>query len=1301
MNTERYQELEREFKGIRDERGVHQNTAVRIGTAFLDLLRYCMTGEFDEIIFNKVLNKPKFLQGLITLGSIIFGEYAEGLQGGIITEEGVAELKDLWVREHAKLGDGQIHRDEAGRVIPALEVKGDSTFSGNLSSPEFVSAFLGGIGWAIQKKEFVNAAGEIEYKYTLEIDNAVIRNTLRVFEMIISQLLGENDNRVFSAMMEVHHYDPETGRVWLSTMGGKFYQCFRKDDCIMVQHYQPGNTVVEGGDGYVTKSYELLITEVGSGGQEDENGDRLDWVTFKNFATQMADDNGNPYTPEQLIAQGDTFVRVDNLTDPERKGIVTMMTVGNNTPYMDVIYGLKTDPKHATKVRIGNLEGIQSEVFGWLESFGAYLQNFYGVGKFVNAQTGENLTARTEMLAENFKTLYTETTYNVSDEDNFLTNGFFQKELESWSLVNADGSPYVTPKVGDFVTVIEQAGGQADPMLLNGEMITTRRENIADIQEVDGIRVLHLRNMGVSQDFSLIKEKGQHEEMQSDDPESTETVSVDDPMFMGMRFLPLTKGTLRVKFLKSGGTSTGWETELDEGYNWFLLQARDAEGDRWDFSGEGRMIITYTGECYIRFVTLTTDAVANTRYTYSTKIEQTARRITIEAARQDSNLNTAVASIQLQYDGVVQTVSSNRRKSDEMLGTILGITVDEEGNYVIPDALKGEDMATWRISTNSNITDLAAHWDENGKLIGYATQELTWDHISSSVSNGVTAAKGYTDELKGIINTDVLKDENGQFGYATWKTQTDSAIASIAGKWDENGKLIGYSNRTQTADFIREVIAGTATPQSYKEWGDSGSSLINGFNDFKSEWDTALSDGTVDAKERGRLNALKTSIKEKFETADAEYYKIKDNSLITGSTELTTLTNAHDRLTGQKKDGSFFQMIKAFNALPNGDIKSTDQAVINLDTAIETCITDLTAFCEAMASAGVKADSELLTKVSDVTKSFEDYQTGLDDKIKEKYPDSTFLSWVSDTMVSLIQVKALLNDEGKITGLSALQQTVDDISTAVIGIAGANNIEDILSKIEDQNQTTIDGLSNSIESAYNLATGASQSAEASATWISQNKTRISLISSQFDENGNLTNTSGLVTSTGSGNSSFTSMFSAAVDENSTIMKKADMGTYVKKDDDGYITGAYINADHIDFMTNGLTVNNSDGDTTLMLDKNGNLTVRGTINGGSKIGKFSVGTASIYIADNGDGRFTDLEHGFLVLRTGKSTSEYALTLTGRVKVYAYDKDSAIRECLDFQGFDSDNNAIWQFSYLPISKPSISNCLYKSDGTLKIS
>ena len=286
MKQEEYARLETSFQGIRDEKGVHANTAVRIGTAFLELLRMTMLGEFDEISFNKVINKPQFLKGLISLGSVIFGEYEKGLKGGIITEEGVGELKDLWVREHIKAGDGQTHYDDMGRVLPALEVSGDSTFSGNLSSPEFVSAFFGGLGWAIQKKEVTNAAGVKEVKYTLEIDNAVIRNTLRVFEMIVSQLLGENANRFFSDMMEVDHYDPVSGRVYLKTHDGRMYNPFRKDDIVVVQQYN-SNPSAEN-NWYVTKAYELRITDVGVGSLDD-GVDRLDWVTFTDFTSYMGD----------------------------------------------------------------------------------------------------------------------------------------------------------------------------------------------------------------------------------------------------------------------------------------------------------------------------------------------------------------------------------------------------------------------------------------------------------------------------------------------------------------------------------------------------------------------------------------------------------------------------------------------------------------------------------------------------------------------------------------------------------------------------------------------------------------------------------------------------------------------------------------------------------------------------------------------------------------------------------------------------------------------------------------------------
>lgn len=43
-NLDLYNQLKEMFEGIRDERGMHSNTATRIGNAFLSLLSYAETG---------------------------------------------------------------------------------------------------------------------------------------------------------------------------------------------------------------------------------------------------------------------------------------------------------------------------------------------------------------------------------------------------------------------------------------------------------------------------------------------------------------------------------------------------------------------------------------------------------------------------------------------------------------------------------------------------------------------------------------------------------------------------------------------------------------------------------------------------------------------------------------------------------------------------------------------------------------------------------------------------------------------------------------------------------------------------------------------------------------------------------------------------------------------------------------------------------------------------------------------------------------------------------------------------------
>lgn len=778
MNQAEYDRLEREFLGIRDERGVHANTAVRIGTAFLDLLRMTRSGNFDEIVFNKVLNKPEFLKGLIALGSIILGEYAEGLQGGIITEEGVAELKDLWVREHAKLGDGTKHYDEAGRVIPALEVKGDSTFTGNLSSPEFVSAFFGGLGWAIQKKEVVNTAGLVEYKYHLEIDDVTVRNTLRVLEMIICQLLGENANRYFSDQMEVDHYDAETKRIMLKTGNGRLYNPFRVGDLVEVQQFN--GLPSEENDYYVTKHYEMRITAVGLGSMDD-GVDRLDWVEFDRFDTSM--ENG---TPDTLIKEFDTIVRADSDRNKNRKGLVTIMAVGENTPYMDILYGLKTDPKHAVKGRLGNLEGIRTDLFGWLEGFGAYINNLYGVGKFFNHQTGESLEASVRITRELFKSVYRETTYNIEEEDNFITNGFFQDDLNGWDKCLADGSAAPVESESQMLGVNEGSG--IVPLLVNGSTMAIQNKVSAGIEDKDGIKVLHLYGMGVSQDFSLIKENGTHEEMKTSDPECIETKPVADSLYMGVRILPVTAGRLSVRFIRSAGGYTGWQKDIDDSIDWMLVQAKDNTDDPWMFSGSGKMVISYTGECYIRFVALTTDAVANSKIEYSTMYDQNSRHITLQARKQTADLNEAVADFTIKYNQITQTVADNWSAFQNAKTSLEAEVSRIDGNiadYNSRNDGKWASFATWQSQTNTSISSFATALSVNGQIMSMSSVVQTFQEIRDTV----TANYNNLDQRVGTLSTTADSISGRVSTVEGWDSIIRSHTSNIATLDSEVGSL--------------------------------------------------------------------------------------------------------------------------------------------------------------------------------------------------------------------------------------------------------------------------------------------------------------------------------------------------------------------------------------------------------------------------------------------------------------------------------------------------------------------------------
>ena len=356
----------------------------------------------DQNVFSALKSLATFLRkdkadtahGLITLErGAEFGKYAPGWQGtgAKVDAEGAAEVDSLMVRKR-------------------------SLFGGLLGSAEFTSGFPNGKGWQLYPYTKANAAGQEETKWQLEIDAVTVRGTFRVYEMIVNQLRGENDNYIFAGMMKVDHYDPTSGRIYLDTEKGVLYNPFREGDILMVQRF--------GGAGNMSvKQYELRVTAAGTGDLSDGE-DRLDWLEFTNLTSSVED-----------IEPRDILVRVDSVTDPTRKGIVTVTTINDTgAPYIDVLYGLKTGPEDATRCRMGNLSGIRTKSGVDLTNvWGLYARGAYFEQSTMVLDNGNTVEQQFQVMDGKLLSEIAEVRAAVQQEGEVLANPSFARDTIHWT----------------------------------------------------------------------------------------------------------------------------------------------------------------------------------------------------------------------------------------------------------------------------------------------------------------------------------------------------------------------------------------------------------------------------------------------------------------------------------------------------------------------------------------------------------------------------------------------------------------------------------------------------------------------------------------------------------------------------------------------------------------------------------------------------------------------------------------------------------------------------------------------------
>lgn len=587
-----------------------------------------------EIIFDKKIGSSIFLDGM------------DG-KGWEIKADGRAIFDESWFR---------------GNVL----------FKKRVGSHTFISGFPNGFGWDIAPYKRVNSAGVEEQKFRLEIDDINVRGSLRVYEFIVSQLRGENDNVIFSGMMKVEYYDHATGRIYLDTGNGVLYNPFRSGDILMVQHFEGMPT---GENDYnIIKQYELRVDQVGIGNLSDGE-DRLDWITFVNFAGDKAD-----------IAQGDVLTRIDSVADSTRKGIVKITTIDEiGAPYMDVVYGMKTDPDNATKARIGNLSGIRTKngidltgVWG-IYGNGAYFENSTYI-----LDTGNTIEQEFSIMNGKFESSIEGIRNDISLEPgNILKNSSFSQNTDYWVTENS----------------ISFWGHDGSFIYANDSFLSEKR-GVSDIYQDGNRNVLRISDSYILQRNDVIN-------IPSHETEATEY----DYSF-SLHYRVVKAGILTAGF---EGSSLYVSMSLEPSSSYRKL----SKAGKWDERGDFR--ISFDGEILIYGVSLFIDNLADAIIRLETRIEQTEESIKLAATK--DYVDEETGKVYTKYDSQLNITA----------GQISAIStrVDNIRNEI--------DTAGW-INTTQGNTLFAAKSLENGdNIISYINQTATTTTIKSNRINLVGA----------------------------------------------------------------------------------------------------------------------------------------------------------------------------------------------------------------------------------------------------------------------------------------------------------------------------------------------------------------------------------------------------------------------------------------------------------------------------------------------------------------------------------------------------------------------------------
>lgn len=351
------------------------------------------------------------------IGSSIYLDGWDG-KGWRITNDGIGEMEGMRVRSDIYMG-------------------------GRVGSPSFASGFTGW-GWEIDTP---TASGTV--------DNWTVRKSMKVYEMVYSQIYGLNSSFLVSDWNKVKEVSP---------LGTSRYRITIDKEDNMLMNLRKGDIVrtqVRENGGWNTRYYAALV----------EN------VTDETFDLKILEGTDVPIA-------GDYVQRIGSDIDKNRQGLIYFTSSDDYAPYIDILDNV-TGPQFTqdnTKVRIGNLRGITINGKP-LDMHGIYINGGIFQHSTYYTDDGNTIEQRFEIMDGKLDSSIEEIRKDLSEESgNILRNSSFSSDLNYWEI-----NPVV-----HFINA-------SDGFLWLPSEFYVDKEQVADIYRDGNRNVLRIRNSVISQ----------------------------------------------------------------------------------------------------------------------------------------------------------------------------------------------------------------------------------------------------------------------------------------------------------------------------------------------------------------------------------------------------------------------------------------------------------------------------------------------------------------------------------------------------------------------------------------------------------------------------------------------------------------------------------------------------------------------------------------------------------------------------------------------------------------------------------